>query len=185
MLAKLSLSILLSYRTLIYTMNSLLLFTEGEFNLRRLKVGIISDTHGLLRKEVIDILKTCDYIIHGGDIDEPEVLDTLTMISPVFVVRGNNDKGKWANDLKREETFQIGGLNFYLVHDKNGIPKKLSDIHVIIYGHTHKYQEEVKQGILWLNPGSCGKKRFRLPLSMAIMEIEGESYEVRKIMLEL
>jgi len=152
--------------------------------LRRIKVGIISDTHGLLRDEVIDILRTCDYIIHGGDIDRPEILDTLTMISPVFVVRGNNDKGTWAKDLKKEETFQIGGLHFYLIHDKIGIPKNLSGIHVVIYGHSHRYQDEKKQGVLWLNPGSCGKKRFRLPLTMAIMEIEGETYELTKIMLE-
>ncbi len=152
--------------------------------MRHLRVGIISDTHGLLRNEVIDILKTCDYIIHGGDICGPEILDTLTMIAPVFVVRGNNDKGTWALDLKKEETFQIGGLHFYMVHDKGDVRKDLSGIHVVIYGHSHKYAEEQRQNILWLNPGSCGKRRFRLPLSMAIMDIKDMKYEVKQVSIE-
>ena len=146
------------------------------------KVGIISDTHGLLREEVKDILQDCDYIIHGGDINKQVVIDELEKIAPLYVVRGNNDK-EWAEHLPNELKFELAGIRFYMVHDKKFIPKDLNDVEVIVFGHSHKYYEEVKDNVLWLNPGSCGKRRFDQSISMAVMTIKSGEWEVEKIEL--
>lgn len=147
------------------------------------RVGIISDTHNLLRDEVITLLNDCDYIIHGGDINSPDILQELNKIAkipPVIAVRGNNDIGDWANALEVECYFNIGGINFYMVHDKESIPKDLSGIDVVIFGHSHRYHYNMDSNVLWLNPGSCGKKRFHLPLTMVIMEIVDSTYSITK-----
>ena len=145
------------------------------------RVGIISDTHGLLREEVINTLKTCDYIIHGGDIDKEEVLDELKNIAPLFVVRGNNDKGEWADSLSRELYFNIGDIKFYMIHNIKEISNSLKNIDVIVFGHSHKYFYEVIDNTTYLNPGSCGKRRFSLPINFAIMTIENDNYKIEKI----
>lgn len=144
-------------------------------------VGIISDTHGLLREEVINYLKKCDYIVHGGDISSEDVLKELQNIAPVYVVRGNNDKGEWAEELPKELYFNIGNIKFYMVHNKKDISSNLKSVHVIIFGHSHKYFCEKIEDILWLNPGSCGKRRFNLPINFIIMTIENDSYNIEKI----
>ena len=145
------------------------------------RVGIISDTHGLLREEVINKLKTCDYIIHGGDINKKEIMDELKKIAPLFVVRGNNDKGEWAEDLPKELYFNIGEINFYMIHNINEISNSLKNIDVIVFGHSHKYFYEVIDNTTYLNPGSCGKRRFSLPINFAIMTIENDNYKIEKI----
>ena len=145
------------------------------------KVGIISDTHGLLREEVIKILKTCDYIVHGGDINKKEVLDELKKIAPVFVVKGNNDKGEWAEKLPIELYFSIGKINFYMIHNKKDVPNNQENIDMIIFGHSHKYFYEIIDNIAWLNPGSCGKRRFNLPINLAIMTIENNDYKIERV----
>ena len=145
------------------------------------RVGIISDTHGLLREEVINYLKTCDYIVHGGDINTEDVLNKLKDIAPLYVVRGNNDKGEWAERLPKELYIEIGNIRFYMVHNKKGISSKLKPIDIIIFGHSHKYFCENIEDILWLNPGSCGKRRFNLPINLAIMTIENNDYNIEKI----
>lgn len=145
------------------------------------RVGIISDTHGLLREEVINTLKTCDYIIHGGDINKNEIIDELKKIAPIFVVRGNNDKGEWAEDLARELYFNIGEINFYMIHNIKEISNSLKNIDVIVFGHSHKYFYEVIDNTTYLNPGSCGKRRFSLPINFAIMTIENDNYKIEKI----
>lgn len=144
-------------------------------------VGIISDTHGLLREEVINYLKKCDYIVHGGDISSEDVLKELKNIAPVYVVRGNNDKGKWSEKLPKELYFNIGNIRFYMVHNKKDISPNLKSIDVIIFGHSHKYFCEKIEDILWLNPGSCGNRRFNLPINFIIMTIENNSYNIVKI----
>ncbi len=149
---------------------------------KKIKVGIISDTHGLLREEVKEILEGCDYILHGGDINRQEIIDQLEEIAPLYVVRGNNDK-EWAEHIPNELRFEIGTVGFYMIHDKKFIPKTLEDVDIIIFGHSHKYYEERKDGILWLNPGSCGKRRFDLPISMGVMTIEEGAWEIEKIEL--
>ena len=145
------------------------------------RVGIISDTHGLLREEVINYLKTCDYIVHGGDINTEDVLNKLKDIAPLYVVRGNNDKGEWAEKLPKELYIEIGNIRFYIVHNKKDISSKLKPIDIIIFGHSHKYFCENIEDILWLNPGSCGKRRFNLPINLAIMTIENNDYNIEKI----
>lgn len=149
--------------------------------MKKYKVGIISDTHGVLRKEVIEQLKGCDYIVHGGDVTGLEIIEQLNEIAPVFVVRGNNDTDEWANELDEELYFEIGGLQFYMIHNIKCAPKNLTNVDVIIFGHSHKYYCHEKNGVMWLNPGSCGKKRFNLPLSMVIMMIEDGKYNARKV----
>ena len=140
------------------------------------RVGIISDTHGLLREEVLNYLKTCDYIIHAGDIDTEDVLNELKNIAPIYVVRGNNDKGEWS-----EKYFTIGNIRFYMVHNKKDISLNLKSIDVIVFGHSHKYFYEKIEEVLWLNPGSCGKRRFNLPINLAIMTIENNDCNIEKI----
>ena len=145
------------------------------------KVGIISDTHGLLREEVINHLKDCDYIIHGGDINTEDILNKLEGIAPLYVVRGNNDKNEWAEKLPKQLYFTIGNLKFYMVHNKRDISLNLKNVDIIIFGHSHKYFCEMIEDILWLNPGSCGKRRFNLPINLAIMTIEDNDYNIEKI----
>ena len=144
------------------------------------KIGVISDTHDMIRDEVVEILKGCDYIIHGGDICNQAILQRLESIAPLYVVRGNNDFGKWAKPLKERLRFEIDGLSFYMVHDRDSLPYHLDGIDIIIYGHSHKYSCEMINNVLWLNPGSCGRRRFFLDISMAILETSDGGYRVMK-----
>lgn len=148
-----------------------------------MRIAVISDTHGLLRPEVMDIIQTSDTVIHGGDVDDLKILHEIKAAAdgkPLFIARGNNDRGL---DLSASLKFEISGVKFFLVHNKNDIPKNV-DADVIIFGHSHKYYERKIDGKLWLNPGSCGKKRFNLPLTMAILNIESGKYTVKKIEIE-
>lgn len=148
---------------------------------RKYRIGVISDTHGLLREEVKEILQTCDVILHGGDINKQSILEELQTIAPTYAVRGNND-GKWANQLPETRKLTLYGVPFYMIHNKKRIPENLKDSNIIIYGHSHKYEVCKKESKLWLNPGSCGIQRFRLPLTMALLESDSyKNYFVRKI----
>lgn len=146
------------------------------------KIAIISDTHELLRPEVVQILKTCEVILHGGDLSSKQILNTLKEIAPVFVVRGNNDKA-WAENLEKELEITLYGVRIYMVHDKQHRKKDFNGIDLFIYGHSHKYEEKIIDGVFYLNPGSCGPRRFRLPVTMAILEIAEDSkdWQVKKI----
>lgn len=146
-----------------------------------MKIGVISDTHGLLRDEVIENLQGCDYIIHAGDIGSEEILDKLQGIAKTFAVRGNNDKEGYALKLPDFKEIEMDEVLIYVTHNKADIPKELREIDLIIYGHSHKYSEDNIDGIIYLNPGSCGRKRFSLPLSMAIVEVNLDNIEVKKI----
>ena len=108
------------------------------------KIGIISDTHGLLRPEVLEILKDCKYILHAGDVNKDEILDVLRSMGNLYVVRGNNDKD-WAENLRTSLSFTIGGVKFFMVHNKKDIAWELGDTQVVIFGHTHKYFEKMWQ----------------------------------------
>lgn len=147
-----------------------------------MKIGVISDTHGLLREEVLEILRGCDYILHGGDINNQGVLDTLEQIAPVYVVRGNNDK-EWAEHLTHDLTVQLEDLKIFMVHNKKETQNLPIDADIVAFGHSHKYFEQVIDGKLWLNPGSCGKRRFGQEISLAVLIIDGEDYQVQKIVL--
>ena len=146
-----------------------------------MKIGVISDTHGLLRDEVIENLQGCDYIIHAGDIGSEEILDKLQGIAKTFAVRGNNDKEGYALKLPDFKEIEMDEVLIYVTHNNADIPKELREIDLIIYGHSHKYSEDNIDGIIYLNPGSCGRKRFSLPLSMAIVEVNLDNIEVKKI----
>ena len=148
-----------------------------------IRIGIISDTHGVLREDVKEILRTCSYIIHAGDMDQSWVISELTAIGKLYVVRGNND-GEWAEAYPKVRTFSIGGVGFFLVHNKRDLPKMLPKENIILFGHSHQFYCEEKEGKLWLNPGSCGRKRFYGELTMAVMTIQDGKYEVEKIVLE-
>lgn len=143
------------------------------------KIAVISDTHGLLRPEVLDRIAGCDVIIHGGDINKPEIIDRLKEIAPVYVVRGNNDK-EWAENIPESLTFQIEQCRFFVVHNRKSVPKDLHDTDVVIYGHSHKYAEQMVDGVLWLNPGSCGKRRFDQEITFAMMTVDGSETAIEK-----
>lgn len=149
----------------------------------KIKMGIISDTHGLLREEVKERLKDCTYIFHAGDVDRPEILDELRTMGFLYVVRGNND-GYWAQNLRRSLNFSVGNVKFFMVHDRKDAAWELVDTQVVIFGHSHKYFCQEIDGRLWLNPGSCGRNRFGGEVTMAVMTVENGSWEVEKIVLQ-
>ena len=150
-----------------------------------MKIGILSDTHDLLRPEVIGHLRGCGCILHGGDISSRKILDKLSQIAPVRVVRGNNDKD-WAEHLPLFLDFELAGLRVYMTHKKKDLPKDLSAYDLVIYGHSHQYAEAwlplaAGRRTLLLNPGSCGPRRFHQPVTMAVMEIADDGWQVKRI----
>ncbi len=147
------------------------------------KIGVLSDTHGLLRPEVKEQLRDCDAILHAGDIDKPELLDELRECAPVRAVCGNADES-WAamEGLELTTSLDLFGLKFYMSHMKKHIEKGIEDRDIIITGHTHKYEEKIVKGQLWLNPGTCGPCRVSSPITIAIIATEGDgSFQVQKI----
>ena len=120
-----------------------------------MKLAILSDTHGLLRPEVMERLKDAGAILHGGDINRQSILDQLEEYAPLYVVRGNNDK-EWAEQLPHDRTVTLEGVTFFLVHNRKEVPAELSGVDVVVFGHSHRYVQEERDGVLWLNPGSCG-----------------------------
>ena len=145
-----------------------------------MRLAILSDTHGLLRPQVLEHLKTADVILHGGDINQPSIVDQLAQYAPLYVVRGNNDK-EWAEQLPHDLTVTLGGVTFFLVHNKKEVPADLSGVDVVVFGHSHKYVQEEKDGLLWLNPGSCGPRRFHQEITMMMAEAENGTLQVEKI----
>lgn len=152
------------------------------------RIGVISDTHGLLRPEVEAVLKTCEAILHAGDVGRPEVLDRLRAIAATYAVRGNvdsvlSDPGAGDGTLPEELETELFGFSIYMVHNKKQIRKDLSGVDAVIYGHSHKYGAEHIGGITWLNPGSCGPRRFRLPVTMMVLTLypAGHRMEIEKI----
>ena len=144
------------------------------------RVIILSDTHGLLRTEVLGYLSQADVIIHGGDINTQSIVDKLQEYAPLYIVRGNNDKD-WAEGLPQCLTFTIEGVRFFLVHNKKDVLSDLSDTNVVVYSHSHKYALEERNGVLWLNPGSCGRRRFDQEITFAVMTVDGEHFQVEKV----
>lgn len=149
-----------------------------------MKVAVISDTHGLFRPQVREVLRECEAVIHAGDINSQKVLDEIRAAAgenvSFYVVRGNNDK-EWAENLPESLEFELGQMKFFLVHNKKDVPRDLGETQIIIFGHSHKYTLEEKDGRLWLNPGSCGRRRFHQPITMAVLTLEQGSREVERI----
>lgn len=148
-------------------------------------IGIISDTHGLLRAEAVEALRGCDHIIHAGDIGNADILRALSDIAPLDAVRGNNDMGDWAEPLPEAKRLQFEDINVYIIHDLKelGITPKDAGIAVVVSGHSHKPAIEVREGIIYLNPGSAGPRRFKLPVTVAELIIDGQSVTPRIIRL--
>ena len=145
-----------------------------------MKLILLSDTHGLLRPEVAEHLKTADAILHAGDINRQSIVDELRRYAPLYVVRGNNDK-EWAEAIPHDLTVTLGGVTFYLVHNRKEIPADLPGVDVVVFGHSHKYGQEEKDGLLFLNPGSCGPRRFHQEITLMEAEVENGAIRIRKI----
>jgi len=139
-----------------------------------MRIGVISDTHGLLRPEAVAALEGCDRIIHAGDIGKPEVLDALRELAPLEAIRGNVDSGDWAAPIPERLDLQIGALRIHVLHDLKALDLDpiVEGFDVVIAGHSHQPKIEEVDGVLYLNPGSAGRRRFRLPISLALLDIE-------------
>ena len=145
-----------------------------------MKIGILSDTHGLLRPEVLAVLQGCDVILHGGDINKQAVLDRLEEIAPVKVVRGNNDK-EWTEHIPFSLDYTLGEIRIYMTHKKKDLPDDLSPYDLVIVGHTHKYALSEAGGTVLLNPGSCGPRRFDQAITLAVADVTGKTITITKI----
>lgn len=152
-----------------------------------LRIGLISDTHGLLRPEALAALTGCEHILHAGDIGKPDILDALRQIAPLSVVRGNNDEGlAWAAELPLVVELQLGGVGLYMVHELAHVPAELADsVQVVITGHSHKPLIEQRDGRLWVNPGSAGPRRFKLPVSVGLLHIDGAEVHAELLTLDI
>lgn len=152
-----------------------------------MKIGVLSDTHDLLRPEVIDALQGCDHLLHAGDISSREILDRLNEIAPVRAVRGNNDKD-WAEGLPLFLDFELCGLRICMAHKKKDLPKDLSGYDLAVCGHSHQYAETwldtaESWRTLLLNPGSCGPRRFVQPITLAILNVREDGWSVLQIVI--
>lgn len=148
-------------------------------------VGVISDTHGLVRPEAVNVLRTCDIIVHAGDIGKPEVLEALGQIAPLRAIRGNVDI--WATDMPDADIVGVDGRRLYLLHDVNelDVDPVSEGIDVVISGHSHKPKISEEKGVLYLNPGSAGPRRFNLPVALALLTIAADGMDTRIVQLEV
>ena len=145
------------------------------------RIGVISDTHGLLRPDAIEFLRGSDFIVHGGDIGHPGILENLRSMSPVTAVRGNNDKGQWVASIAHTQRLQVEGIVIYVLHDISGldIDPAAAGIRVVVSGHSHKPKVHEQGGVLYVNPGSAGPRRFRLPVAVAEIIVVGTTVHAR------
>jgi len=146
-------------------------------------LGVISDTHGLIRPRLTDAFRGVELILHAGDIGALEVLEELRSIAPVIAIRGNNDKDDWASGIPETEVTQVGSVYIYMLHDLKQIDldPAAAGFHVVISGHSHKPSIEQRGGILFLNPGSAGPRRFKLPISVARLMIDGSAVSAETV----
>ncbi len=150
-------------------------------------IGIISDTHGILRPEAVEALRGVELILHAGDVGSPDVLDALKGIAPVVAVRGNNDNGPWAEQLPAWEVTEVGVVFIYMIHDVKEIDLSpaAAGFHVVVSGHSHKPSVEERKGVLYVNPGSAGPRRFTLPVSVARLTVSGETVNAEVLELSV
>jgi putative phosphoesterase len=153
----------------------------------KIRVGVISDTHGLLRPEAVDALEGVDLIVHAGDVGRDIILDELGSIAPVVAVRGNMDAEGWAYRLPLSDTVNLKNNMIYVIHDLNRIDLDpcSSGISVVISGHSHKPLVKTRDGVLYLNPGSAGPRRFKLPVSVALLHLNGKSVKAGIVKLDV
>jgi putative phosphoesterase len=150
-------------------------------------LGVISDTHGLLRPEAVEALRGAQQVIHAGDVGSPEILKKLATIAPVTAVRGNVDRDAWAQQLPETEVLEAGGISIYLLHDLTQLDVKpeAAGFRVVISGHSHVPKQEVRNGVLYFNPGSAGPRRFKRPVSVGRLSIEGAEVSAELVILNV
>ncbi len=150
-----------------------------------MEVGVLSDTHGVLRPETLEALAGCDVILHAGDIGDPKILQDLVTIAPVFAVRGNVDAGPWADALPDTEVIEVAGVRFYMLHilEELDVDPAAAGVDVVVFGHSHRPLAEDRGGVLFLNPGSAGPRRFDLPVTLARLVIREGTMEAAVISL--
>jgi putative phosphoesterase len=146
-----------------------------------IRIGLISDTHGLLRPQALDFLRGCAHIVHGGDIGSPEVLAQLAELAPVTAVRGNNDRAEWAMQVPETDFLQVGEVFLYAIHDLAllDIDPAGAGVQVVMSGHTHQPLIEERGGVLFVNPGSAGPRRFKLPICAGELIVDGTKVSAR------
>lgn len=149
----------------------------GRRRSKAARIGLISDTHGLLRPEAVRFLRGSDHIIHAGDIGRPEILEQLAAIAPLTAIRGNNDTARWARAVPQAATLTIGRVRIRVVHDLADLGK--ADCEVVVSGHSHQPKVEERDGVLYVNPGSAGPRRFTLPVAVGELMISGASLRAR------
>jgi putative phosphoesterase len=152
-----------------------------------IQIGLISDTHDLLRPEALKSLQGSDFIIHAGDICDVAVLEQLSALAPVTAVRGNNDRGAWAGAIPETNVLEVGTTLLYVIHniDELDIDPGAAGFHAVVYGHSHRPLVEEKHGVLFINPGSAGPRRFNLPVSTAQLLITGTTIVPRLMTLRV
>ena len=149
-------------------------------------LGVISDTHGLVRPEALKALAGVERIVHAGDIGTPEVLEVLERVAPVTAVRGNNDRGAWATGIPETEVLEVGGVSLYLLHDLHelDLEPRAAGFAAVISGHSHQPKLDERDGVLYLNPGSAGPRRFKLPISLAKLTIDKKRVSAKLVTLQ-
>jgi putative phosphoesterase len=152
-----------------------------------MRIGVISDTHGLVRPEALAALRNSDRILHAGDVGDPEILNRLRELAPVTAVRGNVDRGPWADALPATEVIDVEGISIYMIHDLAQLDLKpeAAGFRIVIYGHSHHPKIEEKNGVLYFNPGSAGPRRFHLPVSVGMMEIGAGDFKAQLVPLDV
>lgn len=149
-----------------------------------MRIGLISDTHGLLRPEALDFLAGSDHIVHGGDIGGPDILARLAAIAPLTVVRGNNDSAPWAAPIPDTARIEVGGVPVFVIHDVKALrPDAAHGVRVVVSGHSHKPSCTERGGVLYVNPGSAGRRRFTLPIAAGELLVEDGRVEARLVTL--
>jgi hypothetical protein len=149
------------------------------------RVGLISDTHGLLRPEALAFLRGSDFIVHAGDIGDAGVLDELRRLAPLTAVRGNNDKGPWAKSIAETEVLQVAEVSIYVLHDlaELDLDPVAAGVQVVVSGHSHQPRIEERDGVMYVNPGSSGPRRFKLPIAVAELHVAGSSVKAKIVEL--
>ena len=151
------------------------------------RIGLISDTHGLLRPEAVAFLEGSDLIVHAGDIGDATVIERLERLAPVTAVRGNNDKGPWAKAIAETEVLEVGDILVYVLHDiaQLDLDPAAAGFRVVMFGHSHRPSTEMRDGVLYVNPGSAGPRRFSLPIGVGELQIVDGSVEARLVELRV
>jgi hypothetical protein len=150
------------------------------------RIGLISDTHGLLREEAMEALRGSELILHAGDVGKPEILEELRKIAPVVAVRGNVDTAPWAQALPETAVAEAGSVLIYVLHDVNALDLNpaAAGFHIVVSGHSHKPGKPERDGVLYINPGSAGPRRFQLPVTVAVLRLDRTPWEVEFVDLE-